>query len=1070
MKPGISLISLSVMLLGFSSLAQNNQQTQTIRLDPGWNLIAFQVIPSNPGPAAVFGTIGSAFERAWTYDSASKTWSSYARPGLEQSQHNEVLPLEAVEMGRAYWVYMNSQVNWSVTGSLPAIASAVTLTNGWNLVGIPIGQSALPETVNMLSVLTAAGLDYDTILRWELGLYRKFTPADTDVDDFTLFDANKGHWVHVKSSGVFNLQPRLLSSVRADVDVQPQGNYPSFEDLQLSTSRTPLGPTNQTHIVFLPGEDSQQVAIANTGGGVLAWEFLWTPEDATNVHWLQLSAASGITTIENDIVQVFLDRTSLPKGLYRGTLLLRTTAGNRSFQVVAHVPDLRGEWRGTAQISNVNGKKNEVADIDLHLDFFEDPSLPGLIRGLLDSRNSLLWPVDVPLIGHSGSLAENRFTLGGAFILPPGDQNNPPYATFATGGDAQDVDWNCNGLLDDANPFPFPIYRSVFLQGVLASSSLTNGVVITGDYTESVYGMLRTPIRLEGTFTLRRESPVPFTNRRPVANLENTNGTQPVVLRTFSPASPLVVFGGRTTNVLAFLTDLVLQRASVDLDFGDAPANGVKFILESPTGQQVVLHDRANLGTLRGMSFPALRNPVQSFDLFVNTGVLTKGNWKLIIDNSSGIGGKLYGWSLQLQGQPVFNVAGKILNSFGGTGLPAQVSLDGLPITSAVMANPDGSFIFNRLPGIPANFAATFPGYEPVNPALPGLAASYVTPSYGTNCDNPTRQALIAQFRPLPAMPVPPLGTDGFGNYGASTNPVALVLQPRSDLSPQMQLQADPNRGFGPLTVRFTMLPGTNSIPAGTFVTWVFGDGTFTNGIDIYSVEHTYSTVATNGYTAQLLTGFGSPTTQVFVMPSPGFTPYSNNFFQAHFTSGGTIPVNLIFSITGSNNPALPPAFAGLIMLQHADCASFDIDRAPFTTPANRDFHQDGFTNGMPSINPADYANGFKGEDNNYQVTTDQWSLAADCAYVFDDDLFNPHPKPGFTGDCNLTRYRMVCNIGPQVLAPPNAEVLAVPMSGPSPTFLPASPDPLLAVEKDQIAKARGLRLITGPLAADWNN
>src|SRR5205823_2062199 len=106
--------------------------------------------------------------------------------------------------------------------------------------------------------------------------------------------------------------------------------------------------------------------------------------DATNANWLQSSATTGITTIENDVIQLFLDRTQLPKGTYQGTLLLRTTAGNRSFQVVANVTDLRGEWRGMAQISNVSGKKNAVADIDLHLDFFEDPTVPGLIRGLLD--------------------------------------------------------------------------------------------------------------------------------------------------------------------------------------------------------------------------------------------------------------------------------------------------------------------------------------------------------------------------------------------------------------------------------------------------------------------------------------------------------------------------------------------------------------------------------------------------------------------------------------------------------------------------------------------------------------
>ncbi|HRI11534.1 MAG TPA: PKD domain-containing protein [Verrucomicrobiota bacterium] len=1054
-------------LLVILTVSGQSIETQTNRLDSGWNLIAFQVVPSDPAPASVFASLGSDFVAAWSYDAGNQKWTFY---GNEAAPANDVERLGNIESGRAYWIYKNGPpTNWVVIGTIPSQTPGVLLNPGWNLVGVPTGRAALSETINMLSVFAASGLDYDMILKWEQGLYRKFTPADTDVDDFTLFDANKGHWVRVKSAGSFNLQPKLLSSVRADVDVEPQGNYPSFEDLQLSTSVTPLDPGHQTNIVFLPGEDSQQLAIANTGGGILAWDVVWTPHDATNVHWLQISSPSGITTIENDAVQLFLDRTHLPKGIYRGTLLLQTTATNRSFEIVANVTDLRGEWRGVARISNVNGKKNEVADIDLHLDFFEDPTVPGLIRGLLDSRNSLLWPVDVPLIGHSGSLSENRFVLGGAFILPPGDQNNRPYATFGTEDDLEDIDWNCNGVVDDVNPFPFPIYRSVLLQGVLESSSAAEGLLITGSYVESVYGMLRRPIRLEGTFSLRRENPIPFANRRPLANQENTNSTQPVILRTFTPPSPLIIPVGRTTNALSFLTDLALQQISLDLDFADAPATGVRFILESPGGQQVTLHDRANLGTLRGLNFPGLRKPVQSFDTLVNSGVVTKGNWKLIIENTSGIAGRLYNWSLQLQGQPVFSVVGRLMSNLGMEGLPGQVFLDGLPITTAVLANSDGTFRFDRLPGIPANFTASLLGYEPLDANLPGLAATYTIPSYGTNCDTPARQAMVAKFRPLPAMPLPPSATDGFGDYGSPGNPVDLRLQPRANTDAGLALLASPPSGFGPLTVQLTLIGGTNSIPESADISWDFGDGSATVSGRSRAVSHTYFNVSPAGYlvTAQVLGK--EATSHVVVMPSSGNSPNSLNFFQIHFTSGGTIPADLVFSITGSNDPSQPPAFADLVMVQHADCASFDIDRAPYTTSANRNFHQDGFTNGAPSFNSADYANGFKGEDYNYQVTLAQWDHAEECGYLFDNESFEPHPTLGLTNDCTLPRYRMVCNIGPQILPPANSEVLAIPKTGPSPTFVPASPDPLLASDKNQIAHARDVRLITGPLAVDWN-
>ena len=294
-------------------------QTQTFDLDPGWNLITFQLSPSNPDPAVVFGALGNDFRATWSFDNETRQWTRYARPGTPESTNNSIVAMGPVQIGRAYWVYMDAARDWVVTGAQPTTVPPLVFTNGWNLVGIPVGAASVDEPISMLSVLAVSGMDYDTILRWEAGVYDKFTPDDQDVDDFTTFDATRGYWVRLTTNR-FVLQPKLLSSVRADTDVEPQGNYPSYEDLQLSESATPLGPTNQTHIVFLSGEDTYQLAIANSGGGILLWDIQWEPQDAVTADWLEFSATKGVTTIENDVIHIYLNRTYLMPGTYHGAL------------------------------------------------------------------------------------------------------------------------------------------------------------------------------------------------------------------------------------------------------------------------------------------------------------------------------------------------------------------------------------------------------------------------------------------------------------------------------------------------------------------------------------------------------------------------------------------------------------------------------------------------------------------------------------------------------------------------------------------------------------------------------
>lgn len=1060
-------------------------QTQTFSLTAGWNLIAFQVVPHNPTPAAVFGSLGNVFEAAWSFENGTKTWQWYVRPGLEQSSVNSHAPIQGIALGRAYWIYMRTAVPvWNVEGSVPTNTPAVSLINGWNLIGVPVGTTQLTEKVNILAVLAASGLDYDTVLRWELDRYLKFTPRTDDVDDrpFPTFDANKGHWVRVTSTNRIYLQPRLLSSVRADVDAEPLGNFPSYEDLDLSQTgvrpRPPLGPTNQTHIVFRPGEDTQQLEIANTGGGIMLWRLEWTPADSTNANWLVFSPSlsQGVTTIENDIVELQLDRRHLPQGTHRGTLKLITTAGPpREFTVVAHVVGLQGEWRGAAGIQSVNERQNPVPDIDLHVSFFEDPAIPGLVRGYIDSQNSLLWPVDVPLVGHITDSSGNAFYLNGAYVLPPGDQNNPPYEEFNTGVDGEDIDWDCNGF-DDLNPFPFPIYRAVTLIGGLTSASPASGYTLEGAYEEVVYGMLREPIYLKGQFALRRENSQPFANRRPVPNAEDSRGLLPVIQKSDRPAAPVSV-GSSLTRQIQFSTDLVLQDISVEVELGGTVVpTGIRTTLRSPEGINVLLHDRAPVSAAvlkgqpgKGVNFPSERTPAESLATeLVQAGARTLGTWRLVVENTTP-GLTLVGWSLRLQGQPVFDVHGQLVDANINGIAGATVAVDGLSISEFVTTGSDGSFSFGRLPGIPLNLTADVLGYEPLDPASPGVPDVFRLPQVSTNCMNAAKSNLGARIRPLPVFPIPGNAVQGFEGVGSTTNPVRLLVRPRPEFAGSLRLIAEPWLGYAPLLVDFHALaPPPASGPFG----WVYGDGTSEQTAGS-SVSHAYSTSRPEGYEARVQVGTSSTNVQVYPMPSPGHTPYVENFFMVHFTSGGTLPPG--FAITQDTTNV--PVFADLIHVQHAYATTVDLDLAP-TGAVGASFDSDGFDPGGQYAAPANQAGNFRTEDYNYGVPSStnrfagEWSLAADCDYlprtVNEDNIRDPHSKPGASGDCANPRYIMLCSLGPQVLPLPNSEVIPLSTTTPPYQFLPSVPDPLTDPSRRGIAQSRDYRLITGPLAEYW--
>lgn len=1088
----LRILLIATFLSGTAGLLQ--AATQTFNLAAQWNLISFQVIPDAPDPETVFSSL-PGFQAAWTYDASLGLWQRYLRPGGDPAQQaneataNELVALPTIGPGRAYWVFTSQAVpSWQVTGTVPTGAAfpSLDLKAGWNLIGIPVGAASVTnrEPVSLLAVLTAAGFDYDVLLAWENQTFRKlFRPQPAGPDSppnpleglppdlpFPAFDLEKdlsrGYWIRVLNPAV--LRPRLVTTVRPDIDAEPLHNFPSKEDFNVSGGAPAKSVQEQDVIRFFPGEDVQALGVANlgdgsaSGGGILLWEATWIPitDLATPEPWIRLFALpeqreqrdqdgkllslhttlTGVTTLENDTVYLRLDRKNLGRGVHEGTLLLRTSVGDKSYHVVAEVPGLEGDFRGRAVIRSVNGKRNPVPDIDLNVSFYEDNKVPGLLRGVIDSSQALLWPVDVPLLGHRTADEGNRFRLSGAFVLPPGDQNGEPFDQWDETNPAagSDVDWLNDGVLDVRNPFPFPIQRMVSFEGSLSAANPTDGYVLEGEYNEIIYGMSRDPLRLSGTFHLERQAVRPLSSRRSVTQ---DTGVQPVVEKR--NGVPLVIPAGATReSAVSIQTEMDLRSLQVSLVF-NAPlphsALGIKLVSPAAPPVELTLYDgriasgAINPKLLETVRFPLDRPTQGDLNSFLREVPKTQTDpalaqfWKVVIVNTGAQSVTLANWTLRLEGQPVADVVGVVKN--GDTPLAGvTVALDGVPFSQyASVSDGQGRFFLSRVPLMPLNFLGARPGYLPADPAMPGLSPVFTRPFVGQPdlTFSQLESRLIARFNPLAGAPVALAGVPGFSS-GTLDSPFELRMRPEASGPPR--IAAGPLLAFAGTTVEF------DAVNAAASALWDFGDQTFATTV---RAAHAYPTPGV--YRVSLFSPADSPTPQdtvgLIVLPSPGHAParpsdlkgeptglhpqtaaaaYPAFVFQPFFTSAGVLPAHKVGMdpLTGADRylsdvtpqqtfgpgetNGLGAAYVSATSLQLAYTATMDIDLAPHLSPAGvtKPFSSDGFTP-LPSpgfeiainVNPQ----GFKEEDFNYAHLASLWqnTRAGDGSLEYSQDAQN---------------------------------------------------------------------------------
>jgi sugar lactone lactonase YvrE len=97
-----------------------------IVLSPGWNFISSPLQPENTAINTVLADISSHIAIVWGFNNETKRWLKWL-PGAQNPL------LSAFEVGKGYWIYMNTPATLIIHGA--SSSAPIHLFDGWNLVG-----------------------------------------------------------------------------------------------------------------------------------------------------------------------------------------------------------------------------------------------------------------------------------------------------------------------------------------------------------------------------------------------------------------------------------------------------------------------------------------------------------------------------------------------------------------------------------------------------------------------------------------------------------------------------------------------------------------------------------------------------------------------------------------------------------------------------------------------------------------------------------------------------------------------------------------------------------------------
>lgn len=269
--------------------------TALIELRSGWNLISFQVMPTNPDPTAVLSSIAGLFSVVLSYDRGGLSYY----PGIPSSMNT----LRAMNAYHGYWIKMNSPGTLAVSGDRLAENQAISLYTGWNLISyLPRGAQ------DVAAALASISGQFSVVLGYDQGALSYYPSLPPELNTLRYLDLNRGYWIKMANTGtlVYPIAAQTATPIPTATPLLAPPNTPT--PLPTPQPTPTLGP--RIAPVYPPS--------------VISADAIWRAADGTYVLNNTVTVNQGVVlTIEPGVVIKFNENTGL---IVNGTLLAEGTA------------------------------------------------------------------------------------------------------------------------------------------------------------------------------------------------------------------------------------------------------------------------------------------------------------------------------------------------------------------------------------------------------------------------------------------------------------------------------------------------------------------------------------------------------------------------------------------------------------------------------------------------------------------------------------------------------------------------------------------------------------------------
>jgi RHS repeat-associated protein len=166
--------------------ASGEAATQSIPLQPGWNVISFDVAPENPGIGSVLGATAGTVTDVWAFDATLGQYVGYV-PG--EGRHD----LTEMHAQKGYLLYATAPGVLTVTGT--RVSGHIPVAAGWNLIGAPAdGLVSIEEALSAVEGVWA----FDASGKKWMN-HAPEMPAF--LSNLTVAEPGRAYWVKMKQAG-----------------------------------------------------------------------------------------------------------------------------------------------------------------------------------------------------------------------------------------------------------------------------------------------------------------------------------------------------------------------------------------------------------------------------------------------------------------------------------------------------------------------------------------------------------------------------------------------------------------------------------------------------------------------------------------------------------------------------------------------------------------------------------------------------------------------------------------------------------------------------------------------------